>query len=206
MRLIGPTFQPSAIRSALLVMCATPPPIDSLVYSALTSGAGNAPNMNIITYCTPVAHSPERWYAVSLFHGTVSRDNFLHDNGGVLQILAAEHAHLVPLLGQQSSRDVDKLAALADRGVALTPIRDHKVLAGCIGCFGLQAASVHTCGDHDVALCRMLWYEDVRRDAVPLTTGSLREAGILPPAGPPKKALTLDTTPVGVCTSHERSC
>ena len=55
-------------------------------------------------------------------------------------------------------------------------------LDGCLGCFELAATSVHTCGDHDVALCRMLWYEDVERDAPPLRTAKLREIGILPPA------------------------
>ena len=175
-------------------MCASPPPIDSLVYSLVSCGPNpNECNMNIITYCTPVAHSPERWYAVSLFHGTVSRENFLRDDSGcVLQIMAQEHAPLVPLLGKQSARDVDKLATLAEQGVsALARVRDgHEVLAGCVGVLKLKAASVHTCGDHDVALCQMLWYEDVQRDAEPLTTGRLREAGILPPAGPPKTPLT----------------
>lgn len=196
MRLVQPAMQRTVLRSCLLAMCAidSPPPIDSLVYSLVSGGpAANEPrNMNIITYCTPVAHSPERWYAVSLFHGTVSRENFLRDDGGcVLQILAAEHAPLVPLLGQQSARDVDKLSKLAEQGVALTPVRDnHDVLAGCVGALKLKAASVHTCGDHDVALCKMVWYQDVQRDAVPLTTGKLREAGILPPAGPPKTRKT----------------
>ena len=68
------------------------------------------------------------------------------------------------------------------RGVGLRSVRDYPVLDGCLGCFELAATSVHTCGDHDVALCRMLWYEDVARDAPPLRTAKLRELGILPPA------------------------
>ena len=147
------TARSTVARSAtlLLSMCAAPPPIDSLVYSLVSVDSAGRPNMNIVTYCTPVAHSPERWYAVSLFHGTVSRENFLAANGGVLQILAAEHAPLVPLLGQSSARDVDKLAALEEQG-ALAHVRDGRpVLAGCIGCFELRAASVHTCGGASAA-------------------------------------------------------
>ena len=43
---------------------------------------------------------------------------------------------LVPLLGQRSARDVDKLAALSEQGVALTSLGDGRgsALAGCVGC------------------------------------------------------------------------
>ena len=166
----------------LLAAVVAPPALDGPVYSLVTRGPNGRFNFNIVTYLTAVAHAPERWYAASLYHGTESRENFLAGNGGVVQILADQHAPLTELLGKQSARDVDKLAEIERRGVGVRSVRDYPVLDGCVGCFELAATSVHTCGDHDVALCRMLWYEDVARDAPPLRTAKLRELGILPPA------------------------
>ena len=171
------------VYAPLFVAIAAPPVLDGPVYSLLTRGPNGRFNFNIVTYLTAVAHAPERWYAASLYHGTESRENFLAGNGGVVQILADEHAPLTELLGKQSARDVDKLAEIERRGLGLRRVRDDwPVLSDCVGCFELAATSVHTCGDHDVALCRMLWYEDVARDAPPLRTARLRELGILPPA------------------------
>ena len=167
------------------VAIVAPPALDSPVYSLVTRGPDGRANMNIVTYFTAVAHAPERWYAASLYHGTESRENFLAGNGGVVQILSDAQADvgLLELLGKQSARDVDKLAEIERRGLGVRRVRDDwPVLSDCVGCFELAATSVHTCGDHDVALCRMLWYEDVVRDAPPLRTAKLREIGILPPA------------------------
>ena len=90
------------------VAIVAPPALDSPVYSLVTRGPDGRANMNIVTYFTPVAHAPERWYAASLYHGTESRENFLAGNGGVVQILSDAQADvgLLELLGKQSARDV----------------------------------------------------------------------------------------------------
>ena len=156
----------SAPRALLMCAASVPPPLSTTVYSLVTGGKSSelgrvgGYNMNIMTYVTPVAHAPERWFAVSLFHGTASHGRFLAESGGVLQILASSHAQLVSLLGQQSMRDVDKLAALEAGGHTLRYVRGWPVLADAVGCFEPEVARsgyVQTCGDHDVALCKVRW-------------------------------------------------
>eukprot|EP00965_Chrysotila_dentata_P235851 6200988-Pleurochrysis_carterae.AAC.1 len=49
-------------RSGLIFLTASiPPPLSAAVYSLLTlDGENGMPNMNIMTYVSPVAHAPER--------------------------------------------------------------------------------------------------------------------------------------------------
>ena len=116
----------------------TPPRLSVPVYSLVTEApldgrrlhcAGACFNMNIMSYVTPVAHAPEHWYAVSLYHGTESRENFLTNHGGLLQILAPSHAPLVPLLGKTSAKDgVDKLVEARKLGFGTTTVKGWPVL------------------------------------------------------------------------------
>jgi hypothetical protein len=88
--------------------------------------------MNIMTFCTPVSVSTPKLWALSFYHGTLTKDSFLgetvdtttgdpHTNGrscsiGVLQLLRFKHRYLVPILGKQSGRDIDKSSLSCEKG------------------------------------------------------------------------------------------
>ena len=98
---------------------------------------GGRATMNIITYAAPITikprvrgavvgtahaadvaaltraplHALQRRYSVALDHGTQTLENMRATGRGVLQILGAQHAALVPLLGKTRGQDVDKVRA-----------------------------------------------------------------------------------------------
>jgi flavin reductase (DIM6/NTAB) family NADH-FMN oxidoreductase RutF len=82
------------------------------------------------TYCCPVTIKPTRRMAVALYTHTATARNFLATGKGVLQVLRAQHAPLVPLLGKSSAHDVDKLAELRAMGFATEERFGVPTLAG----------------------------------------------------------------------------
>ena len=56
-------------------------------------------------------HTRQRRYSVALYHGTQTLENMRATGRGVMQILGAQHAALVPLLGKTRGQDVDKARA-----------------------------------------------------------------------------------------------
>ncbi|KAG2482795.1 hypothetical protein HYH03_018285 [Edaphochlamys debaryana] len=136
--------------------------------------------MNLVTYASPVAIKP-RMYAIGLYLGTLSHENFRHHKRGVLQVLQQQHVPLFQLLGKTSARDTDKLAAIEAAGfrfrerLGLATLED----AACV--MELEAASDFVpCGDHEVVLCRVTRFEDLAEgpDGV-LYTDTLRKAGLM---------------------------
>ena len=76
--------------------------------------------MNVTTYCSAVGIKPVRRYALGLYVGTLSRENFKATGVGVLQILNRNQAGAIDLLGRRSGRDVDKIDALErDHGLEI---------------------------------------------------------------------------------------
>jgi len=99
-----------------------------------------------MTFCTPVSISSPKLWALSFYHGTLTKDSFLankndsvcnnnnnneqkkqNDNSGgdnsdddsstgILQLLTFDHRHLVPILGKKSGRDIDKSVACSEEG------------------------------------------------------------------------------------------
>ena len=56
------------------------------VYSLATVGRdGGSPTMNLVTYASPISLKP-RCYALGLYEGTLSRENMLATEYGVLQV------------------------------------------------------------------------------------------------------------------------
>jgi hypothetical protein len=53
----------------------------------------------------------QRRFSVALYHGTQTLANMRASGHGVMQVLGARHACLVPLLGQTRGQDVDKARA-----------------------------------------------------------------------------------------------
>mmetsp|Transcript_4767 Transcript_4767/g.12013 ORF Transcript_4767/g.12013 Transcript_4767/m.12013 type:complete len:219 (+) Transcript_4767:171-827(+) len=162
------------------------------VYSLATAGtddddeaAGAAPaTMNIVTYCSAVSIRPVRKYALGLYVGTLSWENFLREGRGVLQVLNASHAGAVELLGTRSGRDVDKLAALGDAGLELADWRGVRILKGCAAGLLLERAADAPadpipCGDHDVVIADVVDIFVGDRESPLLSTGQLRDLGII---------------------------
>jgi hypothetical protein len=68
------------------------------VYSLATAGPdGQSPTLNLLTYASPVSLEP-RTYALGLYHGTLSRENFLATGRGALQV-GARRAGVRPAAG-----------------------------------------------------------------------------------------------------------
>ena len=112
-----------------------PPPISVPVWSFATAAAAleTKTSMNIMTFCSPVSVSSPKLWALSFYHGTLTKDSFLGNdvkagidpigvgnrNGrsvGILQLLKYDHRHLVPILGKKSGRDVDKSVLSREEG------------------------------------------------------------------------------------------
>jgi len=106
----------------------------------------------------------------------------LANRRGVLQVLAESHAPLVQLLGKTKGRDVDKLGVLRERGVALEERFGVVTLADCVCAFELTVVDTVDAGDHLLVVCDVgcaMSFTAEHQNAVPLTTGHLRQQGII---------------------------
>ncbi|KAJ1427306.1 hypothetical protein B484DRAFT_307296, partial [Ochromonadaceae sp. CCMP2298] len=102
--------------------------LDVPVWSLATLNADGSTNMNIVTYASSVSMKPPKW-ALSLYKGSLSHENFRQRGWGMLQQLTLRHAPCVALLGKQSGRDLDKMAELQRLGAGL---------GFSIGCFDVE--------------------------------------------------------------------
>ena len=91
-----------------------------------------------MTFCIPVSVSSPKLWALSFYHGTLTKDSFLGHSGkeendatppdnefnnnktarsvGILQLLKFDHRKLVPILGKQSGRETDKSTLCSEEG------------------------------------------------------------------------------------------
>jgi flavin reductase (DIM6/NTAB) family NADH-FMN oxidoreductase RutF len=135
--------------------------------------------MNLVTYASPVALAPPV-YAVGLYKGTQSWENWRASGKGLLQILRQQHAELVTLLGKTSARDVDKLGRLAALGFANVDLFGYHCLADCAGVMELQQlGDLVDAGDHEVALCSVGRMQNVVAEGEVLYTDFLRSGGYI---------------------------
>lgn len=58
--------------------------------------------MNIVTFCTPVSVAPPKLWIVSFYTNTKTRQEFLEQKVGVLQLLTPTMQSVVPVLGKRS--------------------------------------------------------------------------------------------------------
>ena len=162
-----------------------PPPWSSLsvpVYSLATvpdagptkADSADRPSMNITTYCTPVTIKPTRRLAVALYTHTATARNMLATGRGVLQGLRSHHADLVPLLGKSSAHDVDKLEALREtHGLNIVERWGVPTIEDAKSAVLLEIVSLETAGDHHLALCEVVDWENIEGEGEPLYTGDL---------------------------------
>jgi len=150
------------------------------VYAMASRGIDGSATMNLVTFAAPVAIQP-RTYAVGLYVDTLTWENVRRTGKGALQLLRKRHVDLLPLLGKQSGRNVDKYAELKARGFATKEIYGLEVLADSYTALDLQVVGeLVSCGDHDLAICRVLqetWISGEEDDV--LYTKDLKMAGYL---------------------------
>jgi len=153
----------------------SPPLVDVPVWSMATmNDDGTTTNMNLLTYATPVSIRPTRLYALGLYKGTLSRDNFLRDKTCILQLLSAsdeKHVECVRLLGGSSGNDLSKEDELSSvHGIELQVLDGSdddknqplpKVLPGCVRYLQLSMVGDEVTdydggeSSHDVVICKV---------------------------------------------------
>ena len=160
-------------------------------------------NMNIVTYATQVGIKPLPVYAISLFKGTLSFDNFKRNGYGALQLLPSSAHSAVNCLGKRSGRDCDKVTELQSLGVSLSAIsiptsttatetREDSLLVINQSPMILlveylrQEYPILDVGDHEVMLCqvnRVISFSDTEQkissEGSYLTTQTLRDMKII---------------------------
>ncbi len=170
------------------------------VYSLCTVDNDGNTNMNIITYAAAVGIRPASTWTISLYKTTKSYQNFMKNGFALLQLLDEEHhAGIVPLLGQQSGKDINKITKLHELNTPLTQVttsmfnrNDLKtdyitVLSDSINILALQRKEnidAVNAGDHDVFFCNVInsYITDASRSNPrrrPLTSQYLRDKNII---------------------------
>ena len=139
--------------------------------------------MNIVTYCSAVAISPTRKYAMGLYVGTLSWENFMKSGLGVLQLLNKNHSNIISLLGTKSGREVNKLGELEGTyGHEVGEWQGIPILSDCSAGILLRASpglEPIACGDHDLVICDVVEVYQGNKTSPILMTGALREAGVI---------------------------
>jgi flavin reductase (DIM6/NTAB) family NADH-FMN oxidoreductase RutF len=143
--------------------------------------------MNILTYATPVSVKPDRLWAIGLYKGTQTHENFVKLKQGVLQLLTDEHTPLVKLLGGTSGYDVDKQEESKALGFDWVQLEEEepRVLQGCSSylCLELHQGNLIDGGSHDIAICRVKSMHTDELHRPQLSTEKLRDLGIITEQG-----------------------
>ncbi|CAJ1949396.1 unnamed protein product [Cylindrotheca closterium] len=182
-----------------------PPLLDVPTYSLATycHKNGGQTGMNILTYASPISIRPDRIWALGLYKGTWTHEQFVSSGEGVLQLLAPKHATLVKVLGGSSTRDVNKQEKCAGLGMPWIPFSAEtnndeeesssiQVLPGCVHYLKVRlVGDLIDCGSHDLAMCKVESMsvpsgdvgggDDDTKQA--LMTSQLREMGIITAQG-----------------------
>lgn len=160
------TSRPSFVEQRAMI----PMKLDVPVWSLSTLNADSmTTNMNIVTYATQVGIKPHPVYAISLYKGTLSHDNFKRNGWGALQLLPSSASSCVSLLGKQSGRDVDKVKHLEELGIRLSSLDVESELSGrktlqiihdspmiLIAEYRSSEYAAVDVGDHEVMLCEIV--------------------------------------------------
>jgi flavin reductase (DIM6/NTAB) family NADH-FMN oxidoreductase RutF len=146
---------------------------DSAVWSLVTSDKKGTFNMNICSYVTAVSMEP-KVMLVAIYKGTQTHANVRVGNLVRLQLLTEINAPLVRLLGQQSGKNIDKLARLNKRDLVayadtMPYVRD------CAGYIDAKVTKIITAGlDHDLVLIQATTQKSISDGRI-LTTTYLKE-------------------------------
>lgn len=137
-------------------------------------------NFNIATYLTPCALKPPQKYVIALYVDTLTWKTVKATSRLRLSIMSERHKNLLELFGKTSGYQVDKVLEAKTRGFSLGETGDNvPYLVDSAGYVDLIVDQWTPCGDHDLAFCSVVSTR-ILADADPvLTTGALRDAGLL---------------------------
>ncbi len=148
--------------------------VNAPVYSICSKG--DAFNMNITTYVTPVSMQPKR-YICGIYHGTQTIHNVQAETQFVLQLLNSSQYNLVNLLGRHTGRNTDKIGRLHKRAL-LTNWRGFPVLKDALALIELNIINRMEAGDHVAFLCDVTGYKNLSGGTA-LTLQDLRDRKII---------------------------
>lgn len=146
-------------------------------------------NYNIQTYANSVSVKPSIW-SLSLYKGSLTHKNFFREGFGALQLLKKDcNPQIIELLGKMSGSSIDKVKELGNLGIntkqVYFPILDREIalMEGSIDFMILMkrrdGCEIIDAGDHDLILCDPIMYMAEAKESDPLTTGLLRQIGVL---------------------------
>lgn len=132
--------------------------------------------MNIISYVTSISMEPKR-YVCGLYKNHLTLKNVRETGEFVLQLLSADQANLVNLLGKKSGLNIDKISRL-ERRKLLSDWSGYKVLNDCLAVIKLKVLNEFEAGDHVGFLLDVIDYKNIN-EGEPLTLDTLREKKII---------------------------
>lgn len=138
-----------------------------------------ATSMNIVTFASAVSVATPKYWMISLYYDTLTKDSFCEAGEGVLQLLTPSHKHLVPVLGKRSGYEqgYSKSKACQSAGVPWVKCedfvtgkmlkdedQDHDdkeckaiwLLPRCATYLHVRLESTVDAGDHLVTICKLV--------------------------------------------------
>lgn len=144
---------------------------------AICSGNGDAFNMHIISYVTPISMQPKQ-YVVGIYHHAKTLELIEQHPVFILQLLDEKQSNLIQLLGKQSGHTINKLERLRKRKL-ISEWNGYPILKDALSVIQLKvSASLEGGGDHKVFLCDVMAYKNIN-EGTPLTLDYLREKKII---------------------------
>ncbi|CAM9308575.1 unnamed protein product [Discosporangium mesarthrocarpum] len=103
-------------------------------------------------------------WAISLYQGSLTYDNFMRERWGVLQFLRPTQVELVPILGQNSGKLMDKAGYCSETGFPWVEVPQETlgapvkvdVIPGCAAYMTIRMINFQPAGDHDLAVCKVM--------------------------------------------------
>eukprot|EP00560_Eucampia_antarctica_P005108 CAMPEP_0197840440 /NCGR_PEP_ID=MMETSP1437-20131217/45613_1 /TAXON_ID=49252 ORGANISM="Eucampia antarctica, Strain CCMP1452" /NCGR_SAMPLE_ID=MMETSP1437 /ASSEMBLY_ACC=CAM_ASM_001096 /LENGTH=343 /DNA_ID=CAMNT_0043450057 /DNA_START=37 /DNA_END=1069 /DNA_ORIENTATION=+ len=128
-------------------------------------GTGDT-SMNVATFVAPVSVDSPKFWTVSLYADTLTKEAFLGSGVAILQLLTPAQKDLVPILGQRTGHDKAFSKRNACGAINYPWISTHHktgnadneflavdVLPRCASYIKLNLLQIMNAGDHEVALC-----------------------------------------------------
>ena len=128
-------------------------------------------NMNLITYAYPVSIKPTVKWAISLYKGSLTHQNFKASRWGMLQRLTTTHINAFTILGKQSGYKINKIDALTSLGYDLTAI-NHSQLNRMINSADTDMATSIDSHDIDASVRGSMDFSNTERKVMIFTDSS----------------------------------
>eukprot|EP00977_Amphora_coffeiformis_P012367 scaffold3058_cov177-Amphora_coffeaeformis.AAC.4 len=126
-------------------------------------------SMNIVTFTSAVSVAEPKYWMISLYYDTLTKDSFCESKEGVLQLLTPQQRELVPILGKRSGYEggYSKEEACYKVGIPWVESREFlgephsgtpvlHLLPECASYLHVRMESAVDAGDHLVTICKLL--------------------------------------------------